>query len=93
MTFQAELVGDFLQLFNHIKHQIRTFPGCQHLELLQDFAVPHIFYTYSYWVNEIALENYRQSDLFKKVWAETKVLFADKPQAFSAIRKETVQPN
>ncbi len=93
MTFQDEFVGDFLQLFNLSKRQIRIFPGCHHLELLQDLTAPHIFYTYSYWENETALENYKQSELFKRVWAETKLLFADKPQAFSATRRETVQGN
>ena len=29
------------------------------------------------------LENYRNSALFKNVWAKTKVLFNDKPQAWS----------
>ncbi len=91
MTFQAEHAAEFLDLFNRSKHQIRLFPGCQHLELLQDVGAPHIFYTYSYWENETALEKYRQSDLFKQVWSETKALFADKPQAFSVIRKEIVQ--
>jgi hypothetical protein len=29
------------------------------------------------------LENYRNSDLFKGVWAETKIKFSDRPEAWS----------
>lgn len=73
----------FLAIFNASKHKIRAFDGCSHLELWQDVEQKNIFTTYSHWISAEALENYRQSDLFKSTWAATKVLFADKPQAFS----------
>ena len=53
------------------------------LELYQDKTNPELFFTYSYWEREEDLENYRNSALFKNVWAKTKVLFNDKPQAWS----------
>lgn len=83
MNFQADKVDDFLAIFENSKHKIRNFEGCQHLELLRDLDNPHIFSTYSLWENAEALENYRQSELFKTTWAATKVLFAAKPFAFS----------
>jgi quinol monooxygenase YgiN len=83
MTFQADKIEAFLEIFNHSKEKIRNSPGCSHLELLQDADQPHIFCTYSYWEDEQALENYRHSQLFTTTWAQTKVLFAGKPQAFS----------
>ncbi len=83
MTFQVEKVADFLAIFENSKEKIRHFEGCHHLELLRDVEHPHIFSTYSHWENEQALESYRQSELFRKTWAATKLLFAEKPTAFS----------
>jgi len=83
MTFQPEKVDDFLAIFHQSKEKIRNFEGCQHLELWQDLDTPNVLTTHSHWHGTEALEKYRQSDLFKTTWAATKVLFADKPQAFS----------
>ena len=88
MTFQEDKISDFLAIFNASKHKIRQFEGCQHLELLQDLDQPNVLMTYSFWENEVALERYRQSTLFQTTWAATKVLFADKPVAFSSERLE-----
>jgi heme-degrading monooxygenase HmoA len=84
MTFDVEKVDVFLQHFNANKLKIREFPGCLHLELWQDQVGKNIFITYSWWENEEALNNYRDSELFKIVWANTKVLFSEKPQAYSS---------
>ncbi|MFN4144305.1 MAG: putative quinol monooxygenase [Runella sp.] len=85
MTFLPEKIEDFLAIFEASKHKIRDFDGCQHLELLRDESLPNVFITYSLWENADALDTYRQSALFKETWAKTKVLFADKPMAFSAV--------
>jgi quinol monooxygenase YgiN len=84
MTFREEAVGDFLENFHRHKEKIRNFPGCRHLELWQDENFKNIFMTYSFWDSEEALEQYRDSELFKSVWAVTKPLFAEKPFAFSS---------
>lgn len=83
MTFYEDKVDDFLKIFEESKHKIRAFPGCNHLELHRDYNANHIFSTYSYWDSEEAINNYRNSDLFKSVWSRTKVLFAEKTMAFS----------
>lgn len=83
MTFEPTKVPDFLAVFEESKEKIKTMEGCSHLELLQDYNLPNSFSTYSYWVNEEALNTYRDSALFKEVWAKTKVLFSEKPIAFS----------
>lgn len=90
MTFKPEKVEDFLDNFHQTKHHIRNFEGCKHLELLQDLENPNIYCTYSLWDSEKHLENYRNSELFKGVWAFTKTLFADKPFAFSVNKLEAV---
>lgn len=83
LTFQTEQVPAFLDLFARTKDLIRASEGCTHLELLNDKRNPNIFFTYSKWKEESFLEQYRQSELFNSVWKETKVLFSDKPQAWT----------
>ena len=90
MTFVPEKVDDFLEIFNASKLLIRNFEGCSHLELLNDINQPNIFFTYSYWQEEISLNNYRESELFAGVWAKTKILFNAKPEAWSVIQNVIV---
>ena len=90
MTFQEDRLTDFLFIFDASKAQIRAFPGCRHLELLRDLDQPNVRMTHSRWESPEALEAYRQSDLFRTTWAATKVLFADKPMAFSTETVEVV---
>ena len=87
MTFEPKLVQDFEKLFELNKHKIRSFEGCNHLELLQDKDSPNIFFTYSFWEHPDNLKNYRQSELFKNVWTATKKLFCAKPEAWSVDQK------
>lgn len=83
MGFDPSKVETFLKNFEANKAHIRAFDGCEFLELYRDKHNPNIFFTYSYWKDEKALENYRQSDLFKSIWAKTKPLFNTKPEAWS----------
>jgi len=83
MTFHPEKTENFLQLFEEKKALIRAYEGCQHLELWRNTADSRIFFTYSYWESEAALNHYRYSDLFKNTWAQTKILFVEKPEAWS----------
>ena len=80
MTFQEDKVEDFIQVFEASKQRIRSFPGCQHLEL---WRTGNIFFTYSIWEDEASLNHYRYSALFKTTWARTKALFAEKAEAWS----------
>ena len=83
MEFDPSKLQEFLTNFEENKSKIRAFEGCKKLELLQDKHNTNIFFTYSYWVDETSLEHYRNSELFKGVWAKTKVLFNAKPVAWS----------
>ena len=83
MTFKAEEVENFLNMFETIKSKIRAFDGCEYLELWNDLDTPNVFITHSHWISKDALENYRHSELFKSTWAQTKPKFSEKPQAFS----------
>ena len=83
MTFKPEYIEDFKEVFNNSKEFIAAMEGCSYVELLQDIDNPTIFFTFSIWENPTYLEAYRQSELFKNVWAKTKILFGDKPEAWS----------
>ncbi|MCC7296968.1 MAG: antibiotic biosynthesis monooxygenase [Bacteroidia bacterium] len=86
MSFEPEKVDAFLEVFHSAATQIRQFEGCSHLELYRDTLQPNVLFTYSYWENNDCLQLYRNSDLFESTWAKTKVLFNDKPQAWSLNR-------
>jgi heme-degrading monooxygenase HmoA len=83
MSFTKVHIDAFLENFDAKKEAIRNFEGCQFLELYRDKQDAQVFFTYSYWDTETHLEYYRNSDLFKTVWAKTKPFFNKKPQAWS----------
>ena len=83
MTFKQEHTEDFKAIFNSKKALIAAVEGCSHVELLQDIDNATIFFTYSLWDDLKYLEAYRHSDLFRDVWAQTKILFDAKPEAWS----------
>lgn len=86
MSFHQENIPVFLDIFESSKEKIRNSHGCRLLELYNDKNDKGIFFTYSYWDTEEDLNNYRNSDFFKTVWGNTKILFNDKPQAWSVDR-------
>jgi quinol monooxygenase YgiN len=83
MTFRPEMVNEFVQLLKINKSRIAGFKGCLHLEIFQTINNPCVFFTYSKWENEENLNEYRNSDLFEKVWGQTKIMFSEKPQAWT----------
>ena len=90
MEFQADRLAEFHRIFDKTKHKIRLFPGCRHLELHGDPGNPNVRYTFSIWNSEKELNDYRESELFLKVWPRTKALFGGKPLAYSLKNLETV---
>lgn len=86
MTFRPSAVPEFMAIFEEVKSKIRGVEGCQHIELLQLSAQPHVLFTLSCWRDEAALEVYRQSLLFVQTWKKTKALFSEKPEAWSLER-------
>lgn len=83
MTFVPEKVDDFLKVFNDSKELIRSFNGCRSVTLFRGINEHNICFTYSIWDSEVHLEKYRRSEVFKSTWERTKVLFSDKPEAWS----------
>ncbi|WP_262711303.1 putative quinol monooxygenase [Luteibaculum oceani] len=83
MEFKPECVQDFLEMFAAKKSAIRSSKGCMGLKLLQEKSEGNTFFTYSEWKSEDDLERYRNSELFKSTWAQTKQWFNAKPAAWS----------
>lgn len=86
MHFRAENVDLFLEIFHANKELIRNVKGCTHLELLKDMNSPLTYTTISHWESPEDLENYRQSELFNRVWARVKPLFSSPTNAFSLVK-------
>ena len=91
MGFHEDKVEAFLNNFEQVKQDIRNFPGNRFLELYRDKNDPNVFFTYSYWEHESDLEKYRNSELFIEVWAFTKQLFSQKPEAWSVDKLVTLK--
>jgi quinol monooxygenase YgiN len=83
MTFRPECCEDFRAHFEKIKPLVRGFEGCLFLELYHDCENPQVMITFSRWRSEQDLENYRHSEVFAKIWRETKPMMAEKTFAFS----------
>lgn len=90
MTFHPGQIQHFEQLFASKQSLIRNFPGCLHLELWQNQHDPCIFFTYSKWTDETALNAYRNSHFFEETWQLTKQLFAGKAEAWTIKVREIV---
>ena len=87
MSFEPGMIDRFLNIFNASAKYIASFEGCHSLELVQGKDNKNIFFTISKWTSEEDLQKYRESELFNKTWAKTKVLFNDKPQAWTTISR------
>lgn len=83
MTFKPDKIDDFDKIFDGSKEKIKSFDGCLSLELLRSGKEPNVYFTYSKWESEEKLENYRSSELFILTWSDTKILFKEKPEAYS----------
>lgn len=83
LTISEEKIIDFKNIFEMNQMHIQAFEGCEMVEVFQDIHNKNIFFTHSRWNSEKDLNNYRESELFKRVWAETKKTFAGRPEAWS----------
>ena len=83
MVFQEDKTTQFEQVFDESKEKIRARSGCNYLSPHKDHHQSNTYYTLSIWDSQQDLDDYRDSELFKTTWAKTKILFADKPKAYS----------
>lgn len=83
MSFDISKRDEFLEVFDLIKNEIRSFPGCSFVHLLEDQNEQGVFFTYSSWESTDALSAYRSSTFFQQTWQKIKPWFKAKPQAWS----------
>ncbi|MCB9196974.1 MAG: antibiotic biosynthesis monooxygenase [Flavobacteriales bacterium] len=83
LTILPEKMDEFERIFVKNQNHISNFPGCYGVKVLQEINYPNIYFTYSTWESEEAINNYRKSDLFGSIWPNTKKLFLAKPEAWS----------
>lgn len=83
MIFRKEEIAAFIEIFNSSCNNIISFEGCNALKLLQSQEDKRIFFTISKWNSVNDLEKYRASELFHSTWAKTKILFEEKPEAWT----------
>lgn len=83
LTFKDDKIEDFINIWNESRDKIAGFDGCNFVEMHQARVPNNVCFTHSIWESEDALNVYRRSELFQKTWAKTKVLFDDKPEAWS----------
>ena len=90
LTIQENHIDDFAVFSEQIKTTIQSFSGCSELKILHNNYKPEIFMTYSIWDNEAALNEYRKSEFFLKIWPKAKLWFSAKPSAetFSTVCNE-----
>ena len=88
LTIHPNKVEEFKSIYEAHMKLIRNQDGCEKLELLQEKGrYSNVVMTYSYWNSENDLQNYRNSELFTKVWKTVKPLFCTKPEAWSMKRE------
>lgn len=90
LTFKPENVENFKEIFRESRYKIVQSKGCHSVEVLQGINEPNIFFTFSIWDSEADLNLYRHSELFQRTWQKTKVLFLEKPEAWSVDSLERV---
>lgn len=86
LRIAKDKADDFEAIFHKGKSTIRSFEGCEYLELWKEIPKDGdevIFMTHSKWIDEKFLNLYRASDFFKNTWTQSKLLFVGKPEAWS----------
>jgi quinol monooxygenase YgiN len=83
LNFQPNKVAEFLEIFTQNKLVLAKSDGCIRLEIFESTSDIDTYFTISNWQSEEHLERYRQSELFKKIWAKVKPLFNNKAQAWT----------
>lgn len=91
MTIAPNHIDDFLEAFDEAAEQIRTHPGCEHLELWEDMAYANLLTTYSIWRSEEDLASYKETPLFEKTWSKVRGYFAGPPavENYHTIRRHS----
>lgn len=84
LTVLPNEIENFKSFFIKSKPIILSF-GCHHVECLQSTVDSQIFFTYSHWDSEEALDIYRHSEAFAIIWKKTKSSLSERAEAWSTL--------
>jgi (4S)-4-hydroxy-5-phosphonooxypentane-2,3-dione isomerase len=87
MTVPPGRAEEFERLYATVRERVLSAPGCRKLELYRDLRDSGIFFTWSLWDDEPALEAYRKSEIYRSVWPKLKAFFSSKAEAWSTTLK------
>ena len=74
----------FMAIFDQVRTSIETQPGCLGLEIWESMHEhQYSIWTISSWQSVQHLDQYRESELFRKTWTQVKPLFSSKAQAWT----------
>ena len=76
------------ELISEVAPKVRAFNGCLYLELNYDLHKLGHVQTYSRWISEDHLNEYRDSDVFLSFWKNLKPLFEIPARAWSFESRE-----
>ncbi len=93
MAVRPDQTGEFERVYSEVKGIVRAMPGCRSLELLHDLHDSGLFFTWSLWDDESALERYRNSETYRSVWPRLKAHFVSEAQAWSVGQKDVDSSN
>lgn len=81
LQIASDSCDEWEALFQKVKPLIESVPGCHQVILLK--SSNGIYFTYSQWDSEQALEDYRSSAFFGEVWPKIKALCNGPAQAWT----------
>ena len=82
LSLDLKNISAFKTIFELNRVNISNQKECTLLELFQDIENPCIFFL-STWNSVNELNIYRNSELFQEIWKEIKILFNNKPKAWT----------
>jgi heme-degrading monooxygenase HmoA len=74
---------DFLKYMESIKSDFDDFEGCKQLEVLRGKIDGDVFFIYTTWEKNVALNIFRRSDFNKKFWKKLLDVSQSRPQVWS----------
>lgn len=81
LHFNEDFCNQFEKNFPYTKQKVESHKGCIEVKLFK--AENNTYFTISKWERELDLNNYRESDFFKKTWSNFKANFSSKAFAWT----------
>lgn len=86
MSILESEIERYQEIVKPYKSKILSSPGCKDVQIFKDINNKSIVFSYSVWETEQDLENYRKSEMFRKVWNEVKTLFSNPAEAWTIVK-------